>query len=474
MNAELLPNGWQIKSLSELSTAIQYGHTAKANQGAIGPRMLRITDIQDGAVNWGGVPYCAIDKKIKSKYLLQENDLVFARTGATVGKSYLIRGTIPESVYASYLIRVRLAESVDPKYVAYFFQSSDYWAQISESQAGIGQPNVNGKKLAAIRVPVAPLDQQKRIVAEIEKQFSRLDEAVANLKRVKANLKRYKAAVLKAAVEGKLTEEWRKAHPDVEPASKLLDRILAERRAKWEEAELAKMEAKGKAPKNDKWKAKYKAPGKAVEAKPERLPNGWMWASVEQLNPAERPCAYGVLQPGPDVRDGIPLIRVGDIQEGAVLLDEMKKVSPEIAAKYPRTTLQGGEVLISLVGAIGRTAVVPGALTGANTARAVGVMPLTQHVMPEWVESWFRNPAKITEMTGKAHEVARKTLNLEDVRAAGVAIPPLLEQEEIVGKVAGLLSVMANVEAEVARITVRSNHLRQSVVAKAFSGSVVK
>ncbi len=109
-------------------------------------------------------------------------------------------------------------------------------------------------------MPLPPRKQQKRIVAEIEKQFSRLDEAVANLKRVKANLKRYKAAVLKAAVEGKLTEEWRKAHPDVEPASKLLDRILAERRAKWEEAELAKMEAKGKAPKNDKWKAKYKEP----------------------------------------------------------------------------------------------------------------------------------------------------------------------------------------------------------------------
>ena len=107
-------------------------------------------------------------------------------------------------------------------------------------------------------IPVAPPDQQDRIVAEIEKQFSRLDEAVASLKRVKANLKRYKAAVLKAAVEGKLTEEWRKQNPDVEPASKLLERILAERRTKWEEAELAKMKAKGKEPKNDKWKEKYK------------------------------------------------------------------------------------------------------------------------------------------------------------------------------------------------------------------------
>ena len=103
-------------------------------------------------------------------------------------------------------------------------------------------------------MPLAPLNEQKRIVAEIEKQFSRLDEAVDNLKRVKANLKRYKASVLKAAVEGKLTEEWRKANPDVEPAGKLLERILAERRKKWEETELAKMYTKGlPAPKKGLW-----------------------------------------------------------------------------------------------------------------------------------------------------------------------------------------------------------------------------
>ena len=94
----------------------------------------------------------------------------------------------------------------------------------------VGQKRVSTTYLKEAKIPVAPLDQQKRIVAEIEKQFSRLDEAVANLKRVKANLKRYKAAVLKAAVEGKLTEEWRKQHPDVEPADKLLERILAARR----------------------------------------------------------------------------------------------------------------------------------------------------------------------------------------------------------------------------------------------------
>lgn len=100
---------------------------------------------------------------------------------------------------------------------------------------------LSGAKAKLIPIPIAPLDEQKRIVAEVEKQISRLDEAVASLKRAKEKLKRYKAAVLKAAVEGKLTEEWRKGHPNIEPASKLLERILTERRKKWEEVELTKM-----------------------------------------------------------------------------------------------------------------------------------------------------------------------------------------------------------------------------------------
>ena len=91
-----------------------------------------------------------------------------------------------------------------------------------------------------------------------------MDEAVAGLKRVKANLKRYKAAVLKAAVEGKLTEQWRKEHPDVEPAEKLLDRILTERRKKWEQSELAKMKAKGKEPKDDRVEGKIQRTRRAV------------------------------------------------------------------------------------------------------------------------------------------------------------------------------------------------------------------
>ena len=181
----------------------------------------------------------------------------------------------------------------------YFFNCllniADRSASIEVAQHAVNAARSTEDRLQELPIPLAPLDQQKRIVAEIEKQFSRLDEAVANLKRVKANLKRYKAAVLKAAVEGKLTEDWRKAHPDVEPASELLKRILAERRAKWNE------------------KGKYKEPATVDAPSLAPLPNGWAWALVDQLSivvrgasprPAGHPKYFG---------GSIPWITVGPL-----------------------------------------------------------------------------------------------------------------------------------------------------------------
>ena len=127
-----------------------------------------------------------------------------------------------------------------------------------------------------------PLHEQHRIVAKIEELFSDLDAGVAALKRAKANLKRYRAAVLKAAVEGKLTEEWRAKNPPKEPAAKLLERILKERRKKWEEDQLAAYEANGKQPPKN-WRDKYQEPAGPDTANLPALPEGWCWAAVEQL-----------------------------------------------------------------------------------------------------------------------------------------------------------------------------------------------
>jgi type I restriction enzyme S subunit len=238
-----------------------------------------------------------------------------------------------------------------------------------------------------------PVPEQGRIVAEIERQFTQLEAGVVALGRVQANLKRYRAAVLKAAVEGRLVpteaELARREGRSYEPASELLRRILVERRARWEAAYIARMRASGMESRDNRWKGRYEEPATPDTCDLPNLPESWGYASVEQLNPPDRPCAYGVLQPGGDVAGGVPIIRVGDINNGRINVAALKRISLLIAASYPRTELRGGEVLLTLVGAIGRTAVVPEALKGANTARAVGVIPLSEFVKPEWVEFGF-------------------------------------------------------------------------------------
>ena len=166
-------------------------------------------------------------------------NLVPAGSVLVVTRSGILRHTLPVAVAGvpvtvnQDLKALTPKADISPEYVAWGLRAFSQDILHTCSKQGTTVNSIETQRLLDYEIPLAPLEQQNAIVAEIEKQFSRLDEAVANLKRVKANLKRYKAAVLKAAVEGKLTEDWRKAHPDVEPASELLKRILAERRAKW-------------------------------------------------------------------------------------------------------------------------------------------------------------------------------------------------------------------------------------------------
>lgn len=159
--------GWDIKKVGEICKEPQYGYTASAKQEKVGPKFLRITDIQNGQVDWSSVPHCKCDQV--PKYQLKDGDLVFARTGATVGKSFLIESLPVKAVFASYLIRLRAKDFVIPKYLYSFFQSPDYWQQIAGHQVGIAQPNVNASKLSEIKIPVPPPTEQKEIVQYLDR-----------------------------------------------------------------------------------------------------------------------------------------------------------------------------------------------------------------------------------------------------------------------------------------------------------------
>jgi type I restriction enzyme S subunit len=193
--------GWQVKQVGDFCESPQYGYTESATQEPVGPRFLRITDIQDGRVNWESVPYCRCPDP--SKYLLKPNDLVFARTGATTGKSFVIRDC-PEAVFASYLIRLRVRDTISVDYLYRYFQSPSYWEQIADEKKGTGQPNLNGSKLEKLKVPIAPSAEQRRIVSELDALQAEVDALRHLQAETAAELDALLPAILDRAFKGEL------------------------------------------------------------------------------------------------------------------------------------------------------------------------------------------------------------------------------------------------------------------------------
>jgi len=194
--------GWGIEKIEDICEHPQYGFTASASRKAVGPRLLRITDIQNGKVNWETVPYCICPTV--EKYELRAGDLVFARTGATVGKSFLIVDVPKDVIFASYLIRLRAREKIMPEFLYFFFQSPDYWYQITMGQVGMAQPNVNGTKLVQIKIPLPLLAEQEKIVKKLDALSGKVRALQELQSSQSADLKALKQSILHEAFSGEV------------------------------------------------------------------------------------------------------------------------------------------------------------------------------------------------------------------------------------------------------------------------------
>ena len=168
-----IPESWRWTRWGTVATSIQYGYNAPAKQcGRI--RMVRISDIHENLVTWTTVPFCDIDELDISTYLLQPNDILFARTGGTVGKSFLVRDVPYEAIYAGYLIRTRYSALLCPQYLKYFMESPLYWQQLKTGTTATAQPNCNGQTLSNMLLPLPPAKEQYRIVGKINRAFAKV------------------------------------------------------------------------------------------------------------------------------------------------------------------------------------------------------------------------------------------------------------------------------------------------------------
>jgi len=423
-----------------------------------GPRFLRITDIQDGKVDWESVPSCDIVAEDVPKYRLSKGDLVFARTGATTGKSFLIRDC-PEAVFASYLIRVRASSDVDPRYLALFFQSPDYWQQIERGKRGIGQPNVNGKVLGEVELPLPPLDEQQLIVAEIEKQFTRLDAGVASLKQVQTALKRYRASVLKAACEGRLVlteaELARKENRSYETGEQLLQRVLKERREKWI------------------GKGKYKEPQPPKKHSYAMVPDGWTVASIEDLSYLDVGFAFKSEEFS---ESGIRLLRGENIEPGALRWTDTRY--------WPKSKLDPFRSLLVGEGDIVLAMDRPLISTGLKIARAraddlpcllvqrMARFRLVDESMVGFLFLALNTEAFRRHLLGGQTGTQLPHISGGQISSFPVLIPPVAEEKRIVDEVERRLSVVNEFEAVLNANLLRAAGFRQSLLARAFANNM--
>jgi type I restriction enzyme S subunit len=376
--------------------------------------------------------------------------------------------------YQKALHRVRLPEGIAGRWVMYSLMRDASTGRLSRRFTGSTIAHLPREKLMEYEVTIPPAAEQQRIVEMLDAHFSRLDAAVAGLDAAQRRLKAYRSSVLKAALEGRLVpteaELARKEGRSYESANVLLERILKERRRLWEDAELAKMKAAGKAPKDDRWKATYPEPERPDTHYLPSLPEGWCWATVDQLSAK---VFYGSSAKAGEESDGVPILRMGNIIVGSLDLSFLKYL-PLGHEEFPDLLLESGDLLFNRTNSpelVGKTAVYTGTPSPCSFASYLICVRFLMGVEPQWVAHVINSPfgrqwvwRVVTQQVGQAN------VNGSKLKALAIPLPPSEEQRRCVSTTDMLFSNADVLQGTVQREVLRISRLRQSILKLAFEG----
>lgn len=394
-----MKSDWTVVPLGKLSKKVDYGLTASATEVGSGPKFLRITDIQDDKVDWNTVPLCECSSEEKDKFALASGDIVFARTGATTGKSFLIRKCPEGAVFASYLIRVRPSDKIDSGYLAKFFQTQSYWNQITLSSTGTAQAGVNATKLKELKIPLPPLEEQRRIAAILDKA----DE-----------LRRKRQEAIR------LTEELLR--------SLFLDMF----------------------------------------GDPVTNPKGWEIKPLSEVVHPETIVTYGIVQAGPELSEGIPYIRTGDIKDGKIIESNLLKTSPDIAEKYKRSEVHTGDLVISIRATVGTVAEVTPSLDGANLTQGTAKIAPGPEVKGNYLLWFIRSNGCQTWLQRQVKGATFREITLKRLREMPVMLPPIKLQSRFDQFVQTMNATNTKFQAN----EVEVDNLFSSLLQRAFRGEL--
>lgn len=453
---------WQIKTLGNVCRTSSGGTPSRSRpeffNGSI--PWVKSGELTDGLVSEVSEFISEEALAGSSAKLLPAGTLLIAMYGATVGKlGVLARAAATNQAVCA----IFPPPELDHKFLFWYLRRQR--SNLIAKAVGGAQPNISQTILRDLELPIPPIGEQREIVAEIEKQLSRLDEAVANLQRVKANLKRYKASVLKAAVEGRLVETEaslaRREGRTYETGEQLLQRILEARRVNWG------------------GKRKYREP---VIPEPEalsELPAGWVWASPEQLSAGE-PYSLAIGPFGSSLKvsdyknEGVPLVFVRNIRSGSFGGDNTVFVTSEKAAELSAHSVEAGDILVTKMGdPPGDVCRYPANRSPAViTADCIKLRATNVGVDPAYIEYAIASRVVQDQILGITKGVAQLKVNLANFSLIALPLPPVEEQARIVAEVDRQLSIIRDVEAEVDANLQRAQALRQATLAKAFAITV--
>lgn len=470
-----IPDGWAWVRLADIAE-IESGITKdqkKANGNDLREvPYLRVANVQRGFLDLAQVKTISATAEQIADLKLAPGDVLFTEGGDRdkLGRGWVWSGEIEECIHQDHIFRARLRDSqISPKDVSHYsnFHGQEWFSRTGKQTTNLA--SMNKRVLSQFPIALAPADEQRRIVAKIEELFSDLEAGVAVLERVRANLKRYRAAVLKAAVEGRLTEQWRAEHPDAEPASVLLERILTERRSRWEADQLARFEAAGKKPPKG-WKDKYRQPAAPDTANLPELPKGWCWASLEAVCPVFVDCAHRTPEYS---SEGVPALRPRDVVGGLLDLMQAAKVDEsEWRKQTERRIPEPGDFIYSRELSFGWAVIVPPHTPVCMSQGMVLFRPDTC-VDPGYLLLALNGPLGREQAKKAATGSAHPHINLGDIKSYAIPLAPVCEQRQAAELVAGLLGRWERVSSEVERVADRTTRLRQSILKQAFEGQLV-
>ena len=425
-----IPDSWEWVRWGDISQSIQYGYNAPAKKsGRI--KMIRISDIHDNQVDWSSVPYCDINENEIGQYLLKENDILFARTGGTVGKSFLVKEVPEEAIFAGYLIRTRYSENLSPLYLKYFMESRIYWEQLHNGTIKTAQPNCNGKTLSKMMLPLPPMAEQHRIVAKIEELLPDLDAYDKAQTKLQAIEQRFpdamKKSLLQYAIEGKLMPQRKEEGTAKE--------LLAEIRA--EKARLVK---------EKKIKKSKPLPEITDAEKPFDIPDSWEWVRlgnlVAVLGGKRIPAGCKLTE----IDTGHKYIRVSDMKNGSVVLSSIQYISEDIYQKIRKYTISENDIYITVAGTIGRIGTIPHELNNANLTENADKLVIYK-MEKKFLCLALQSPFIQSQIKSVTTKVGQPKLAIKRIENFIVPVPPLMEQHRIVAKIGELLPLCQQLAA---------------------------